>query len=368
MTTPDARSSAGARPDGEPDVTSLRTIDQLVRRAEAVLDAGPWEFGRCGGGEEVTLARNRAAWRQLALVPAVLRDVSAIDLSTTFLGQELALPVLCAPVGALGIFHPDGAAASAMGCAGEGTIGVIGVLSSPSFSEVQQRSGGRNIFQIYISGDERWVDALVERVGEAGAAGLCVTVDSAVHARRDRLLDGDFDWRVETGGAMPPNLEGLGRQRGFQASFTWAALERLRARTDLPIVLKGVMTAEDARRAVDVGVEAVYVSNHGGRGLDHGLSTVEVLQDVVDAVGGRAEVVLDSGVRHGTDVCKAVALGARAVLIGRLQCWGLAVGGADGVAQVLRILRAEMENTMALMGVRALRELTPTKVRSTIPV
>src|SRR5680860_601320 len=284
-----------------PPVSSLTTIDQIVRRAEANLDPGPWDFGRAGAGEEVT-------------------------------------------------------------------VGVIGILSSPGFAEVQSRSGGRNLFQIYVSGDERWLDSLVERVSAANPAGLCVTVDSAVHARRDRLLEGSFDWRIDTGGDMPPNLEGLGRQRSFQRSFTWAALERFRSRTELPLVVKGIITPGDARRAVDLGVQAVYVSNHGGRGLDHGLSTAEVLQEVVDAVGDRAEVVLDSGVRRGTDICKAVALGARAVLIGRLQCWGLAAGGAEGVAQVLRILRAEIENTMALMGARTLAELTPASVRKTIPV
>jgi len=351
-----------------PPVSSLTTIDQIVRRAEANLDPGPWDFGRAGAGEEVTVQRNRAAWRRLALVPSVLRDVSHIDMATTFLGIDLALPLMCAPVGALTVFHPDGAAATAIGAAQEGTVGVIGILSSPGFAEVQSRSGGRNLFQIYVSGDERWLDSLVERVSAANPAGLCVTVDSAVHARRDRLLEGSFDWRIDTGGDMPPNLEGLGRQRSFQRSFTWAALERLRSRTELPLVVKGIITPGDARRAVDLGVQAVYVSNHGGRGLDHGLSTAEVLQEVVDAVGDRAEVVLDSGVRRGTDICKAVALGARAVLIGRLQCWGLAAGGAEGVAQVLRILRAEIENTMALMGARTLAELTPASVRKTIPV
>ena len=353
---------------GRPPLSALRTIEQITRRAESDLDRSRWDFGQAGAGEEVTLRRNRAAWRQFALVPSVLRDVSTLDLSTTFLGLDLAMPVLCAPVGALTVFHPEGALATARGAAQEGTVGVIGILSSPEFAEVQRGSGGRNLFQIYMSGDDRWADALVDRVSEAKASGLCVTVDSAVEARRDRVMEGGFDWKVARSDVVPPNLEGLGRKRAYQASFTWAKLERLRARTDLPLVLKGVMTAEDARRAADVGVQAVYVSNHGGRALDHGLSTIEVLQEVVDAVGDRVEVVLDSGVRHGTDVCKALALGARAVLIGRLQCWGLAAGGADGVAQVLRILRAEMENTMALLGVRTLAELTPDRVRKTILV
>ena len=356
---------------GEPElppVSSLRTIDQVIARARTVLEQSRWDFGYAGAGEEVTLQRNRAAWRELALVPSVLRDVSELDLSTTFLGLKLDLPVMCAPVGALSVFHPDGALGVAQGAAQEGTVGVIGILSGPPFAEVQAGSGGRNIFQLYMSGDDHWVDALVERVSDAGAAGLCVTVDSTVEARRDRVINGGFDWKMARSDVVPPNLEGLGRQRVYQRSFTWDKLERLRARTDLPLVLKGIVTADDARRAVEVGVQAVYVSNHGGRALDHGVSTIEVLPEIVDAVGDHAEVVLDSGVQHGTDVCKAIALGARAVLIGRLHCWGLAAGGAEGVAQVLRILRAEMENTMALMGVRNLGELTPARVRKTIPV
>ena len=349
------------------DVSDLVTIDQIVRRARATLSADAWNYGVAGAGEEVTVQRNRAAWRQLAFVPSVLRDVSKIDTSTTFLGVDLALPLLCAPVGSLTAFHPDGAMASASGAAREGTIGVIGILSSPPFHEVQARSGGRNLFQIYVSGDTRWLDAVLDRVTTAGATGICVTVDSPVHAIRDRLLEGNFDWRLERGG-VPPNLEGLGRDRSYQARFTWEALQALRARTDLPIAVKGIMNANDACRAVDLGMDAVYVSNHGGRELDHGLSTIEVLEEIVDAVGGRAEIVVDSGISRGTDVCKAIALGARAVLLGRLQCWGLAAGGADGVARVLQLLHAEIANTMALVGACNLDELTRAKVRRTLAV
>lgn len=353
--------------DAHLPVSELLTIEQIVQRAQSNLTSRAWDYGRAGAGQEVTVERNRAAWRELAFVPSVLRDVSSIDITTRFVGLDLALPILCAPVGSLSLFHPDGAAAAASGADREGTVGVIGMLSSPAFAEVQARSGGRNLFQVYVSGDERWLDALVERATDAGATGLCVTVDSAVQARRDRLLEGSFDWRMEQAG-IPPNLEGLGRDRSHQARFTWAGLERLRARTELPLVVKGIVTPEDAHRAVDLGVEAVYVSNHGGRELDHAVSTIEVLEEIVGAIEGRAEVVLDSGVRHGTDICKALALGAQAVLLGRLQCWGLAAGGADGLVQVLRILRAEVENTMALVGARTIQELRRSKIRRTIAV
>jgi isopentenyl diphosphate isomerase/L-lactate dehydrogenase-like FMN-dependent dehydrogenase len=344
----------------------LRTINQVIQRARAILPAGAWDYARAGAGEEVTVRRNRSAWQRLAFAPSVLRDVSDVDTSTRVLGVDLAVPVMCSPVGSLTVFHPDGATAAAAGAASMGTVAVVGILSSPTFAEVQSASDGRNLFQIYASGDEVWLDAVVDRVTEAGARGLCVTVDSPVRARRDRLLEGSFDWRLEQEG-VPPNLEGLGRDRNHQLRLTWRDLQRLRSRSDLPIAVKGIMGAADAERAVDVGMDAIYVSNHGGRELDHAPSTIEVLDEVVGAVDGRAEVVLDSGIRHGSDVCKAIALGARAVLIGRLQCWALAAGGAEGVAQVLRILRAEIADTMALVGVTRLDQLTRAHVRATGP-
>lgn len=344
----------------------LRTIGQVIERARLTLSDGAWDYARAGAGQEVTVRRNRSAWERVALVPSVLCDVSHVDTSTTALGVDLALPVMCAPVGSLVVFHPDGAAAAAAGAASMGTVAVVGILSSPAFADVQSASGGRNLFQIYASGDAYWVDAVIDRATEAGARGFCVTVDSPVRARRDRLLEGTFDWRVEHEG-VPPNLEGLGRDRSHQTRFTWRELERFRSRTGLPIAVKGIMNSADAERAVDVGIDAVYVSNHGGRELDHAPSTIEVLEEIVDAVAGRADVLLDGGVQHGSDICKAIALGARSVLIGRLQCWGLAAGGADGVARVLEILRAEISDTMALVGVTRLDQLTRHHVRATHP-
>lgn len=354
------------RPGGVVPLDEVRTIGQVIDRAHAALPQGAWDYGRAGAGEEVTVRRNRTAWRHLALVPSVLRDVSHLDTSTTVLGLPVDVPVLCAPVGSLAVFHPEGAAAAAAGAAAAGSLAVVGMLSSPRFDAVQAASHGRNLYQIYVSGDDAWLRRVIERAAAAGAAGLCFTVDSPVRARRDRLLAGSFDWRLEHTGT-PPNLEGLGRDRAHQATFTWAALERVRSWTDLPLVVKGILGAADARRAVDVGVDAVYVSNHGGRELDHAPSTIEVLADIADAVGGRAEVLLDSGIRHGADVYKALALGARAVLIGRLQCWGLAAGGAEGVQKVIDILRAELADAMALTGVTRLCEIGPRQVRPTGP-
>jgi isopentenyl diphosphate isomerase/L-lactate dehydrogenase-like FMN-dependent dehydrogenase len=346
----------------------LQTIGQIEDAGRTAMSESARTYIDAAAGEGVTALRNRAAWRGLALVPSVLRDVSRVDTATTFLGLDLALPVMCAPVGSLTQFHPDGAAASATGAAKAGTISFVATRSSPAFPEVQRRSGIRNVFQLYVAGDDAWLDALLARLQEAGAAGICLTVTNPVSGRRDRLLETGLDWRRAQEGLVPPNLEGLGRDRSRQEAFTWAHLERLASRTTLPVIVKGVVTAADARRAVDAGARAISVSNHGGYVLDHALSPIEVLEEVVAEVAGQVEVLLDSGVRRGTDVCKALALGARAVLVGRLQCWALAIDGADGVARMMEILRTEIENTMALLGARAVGELSPRNVRPAVPV
>jgi len=344
----------------------LRTIPEVIELAKRNLASGPWDYGAAGAGQEVTVLRNREGLDRLAILPRVLRDVSAIDVSTSVLGIDVALPILCSPVGSLTVFHPDGAKASAVAADAEGTIAFVGMLSSIHLQTVQDASGGRNVFQLYVSGDADWTDAVVGRALETGVQGICVTVDSPVHGRRDRLLTGGFDWRFEREG-VPLLLEGLGRERSWQAKFTWEGLERLRARVDVPLAVKGIVNPDDARRAADLGIDAIYVSNHGGRELDHGRAAIDSLPAVVAAVAGDAQVLFDSGIRHGTDVFKALALGADAVLIGRLQCWGLAAAGAAGVRQVLAILRSELLATMAMCGASSLQEIEPAMVGPTIP-
>ncbi len=272
-----------------------------------------------------------------------------------------------APVGALALYHESDAEGSADGAARAGTIAFCATqLANARWEAVAATAPGRNVFQLYVLGDRAWLGDVLERVAAAGFAAVCVTADTPIPGLRDRSEAGGFVWTNERGGT-PVNLVQHGWDTRYRRSFDWDDLAFVCERSPLPVLLKGVLTGADAERALSVGVQAVYVSNHGGRTLDHGLSTIEVLREVVDAVAGRAEVLVDSGFTRGTEVCAALALGARAVGLGRLQCWGLAVGGAAGVARILEILRAELEVTLASIGCATVDELTPEHVRWTDP-
>ena len=340
------------------------TIDQVISSARAMIDPGAYEWGAAGAGQGVTAARNSLALNRLALVPRVLRDVSAVDTTSSFLGVPLAIPVLLAPVAALGLYHPGGALAAAQAATQIGTSSFCAMLTGSGWEQVAATATGRHFFQIYPMGDRAWMSEIADRVKRAGFAGICVTVDSPVIGRRDRSLESGFGWAVPTGGT--DSLSRHGFDYGYRATFTWPDLAWLCAHTTLPVMLKGVMTVDDAIEAVDCGVSAVYVSNHGGRMVDQGVSTIEVLAEIVEAVGSSAEVAIDSGFTRGAEVCKALALGARAVGIGRLQCWGLALGGAGGLARVLEILEQEISTTMANMGCRSVADITPGHVRWSI--
>jgi isopentenyl diphosphate isomerase/L-lactate dehydrogenase-like FMN-dependent dehydrogenase len=347
------------------ELSELKTVDQVIDRARALVEPGAHLWASAGAGQGVTTARNRAALDRLALVPRVMRDVTSVDVSSSFLGIPLSVPVMPAPVGALALYHPDDALAAATAAANIGTSAICGILSTSSWEEVAATALGRHFFQLYVFGDRAWLGEIVERVEQARFAGICVTVDSPVIGRRDRSLEDAFTWTVPTEGS--PGLARHGIDHSFRSKFTWPDLEWLCQQTDLPVILKGVMTPSDAIEAVERGVSGIYVSNHGGRSVDHSLSTIEVLAEIVDVVADQADVVIDSGFTRGADVCKALALGARAVGIGRLQCWGLAVGGAPGLFRVLEILRDEIANTMANLGCAAVDEISPDRVRWSFP-
>jgi 4-hydroxymandelate oxidase len=322
-----------------------------------------WGYFRSGADSELTLAANPAAWQSLRLMPRMLVDVSSRDLSTTVLGQDLAFPVLVAPTAFQRMAHPDGELATARAVASTGTIMVLSTISNTPVEQVAA-TGANTWFQLYVHRDREISRALVRRVEDAGCRALVVTVDTPLLGRREA--------DVRTGFRMPghlrlPNMEEQGRALqadstsqgsalaqyaadSLDPSMTWADIERFAADTPLPVVVKGVLRVDDARRAVDHGARAVVVSNHGGRQLDTVPATAEVIEGIVDAVGDRCEVLVDGGLRRGTDVLKALALGARAVLVGRPVLWGLAVNGKAGVQDVLQILREELDRAMALSG------------------
>jgi len=359
---------------------NLHDYEELARQA---LPGPAFDFIAGGAEDEVTLNANRTAWQRIQLLPRVLIDVSNVDTSTSVLGRRIDLPVLLAPVALQRLAHPEGELAVARAAAAAGTVQVLSTMSSYTLEDVAAAAAGPKWFQLYCYRDKELTRRLVQRAQTQGYEALCLTVDVPRLGRRERDLRNRMEFPPDV---VPMNLvtdvdparvppESRGSQPGTPAasllnlsweiipSLTWADVDWLRSRTSMPVVLKGVLAAEDARIALDHGVAAIIVSNHGGRQLDGVPAAIEVLPEIVEAVRGRVEVLVDGGVRRGADVLKALALGARAVLIGRPYVWGLAVGGEEGAARVLAMLRAEFEMAMALAGCRSTAEITRALVR-----
>ncbi len=341
----------------------ILTIDQVIRRASEVVDGGAMVWTESGAGEGVTTARNAAALNRLGLVARLGRDVSAIDLGTSFGGLNLDLPVFLAPVGALGLFDPDDGVAAGRAAAIARIPAMCATLTTSPWGDVAGTAPGRHVFQLYVLGDRAWQADVVDTIETMGFGALCVTLDTPMIARRDRSIEAGSGWATPPGGTV--NLA-PGWDPSYRSRYSWADLEWLCGRTSLPVVVKGVMSVSDARIAVACGAAVVYVSNHGGRVLDHSVSTIEVLPEIVDAVGVEVDIIIDSGFTRGAEICKALALGAKAVGLGRLQCWGLAIGGTDGLVRVLDILRQELTITLANLGCASVTELGRDQVRWTI--
>lgn len=314
------------------------------RLAEEKLDANAHAYFAGGAGDEVTLRENVAAFERRKLRPRVLVDVRSVSTATTVLGTEIALPVLIAPLALQRMAHPDGEVATSRAAAAAGTIMCLSTATTARPAEVAAAApGGQRWFQVYVFGDRSATEELVAEAIANGFSALVLTADTPYLGRRERDVRVDFK--------IPEHLTVAGDVfgHGFDAGLSWRDLDWL-AGHGVPIVVKGILTAEDARLACEHGAAAIVVSNHGGRQLDGVPASLDALEEVVEAVDGRAEVLLDGGIRRGTDVLKALALGARAVLIGRAMLWGLAAAGEEGVADVLRLLREEVELGLALLG------------------
>lgn len=352
--------------DGE----ELASIEQIVELARLNLPSHLWDHADGGAGTEATLRRNIDALARILLKPRVLGGIAAeAVMSTTFLGIPLALPVMLAPVGPLELYHPEGSLAAARAAAAVGTATFVSVTSSPDLRTVAREGGAPAVFQLYVRGDRDWVERTVLSARDAGYRALCITVDAPVYGRRERDIANRF---VHTDHIKLPNLperapsaESLEHELVHQGALTWDDVDWISSLTDLPLVLKGVMDPRDAVAAVEHGASAVYVSNHGGRLLDHMQAPIEVLSSIVEAVGDAAEVILDGGFVHGEDVAKALALGARAVLIGKMQCWGLAAGGSAGLARLLELMGEELSRTLPQLGVAVATDLRPEHTTTT---
>jgi isopentenyl diphosphate isomerase/L-lactate dehydrogenase-like FMN-dependent dehydrogenase len=324
------------------------------------LEPGAYGYYAGGAGDELTLRDNVEAYRRWQLRPRVLVDVATCTTATTVLGQEIDMPVLVAPVAFQRVAHPDGEVGMARAARRAGTIICLSTLSTSAPADVAA-TGAPRWFQLYVFRDEGVTRDLLAQAKDGGFAALLLTVDTPVLGRRER------DYR--TGFALPSDLAVVSLGRGgvtpreafsmMSASVSWRDVERLAAETDLPVLVKGVLTAEDGRLACEHGAAGIVVSNHGGRQLDGVAATIDALPEVVDAVGGRIEVLVDGGIRRGGDVVKALALGARAVLAGRAPLWGLVAGGEEGALRVLELLKDEVRLALQLVGCAGPGDVTP---------
>jgi isopentenyl diphosphate isomerase/L-lactate dehydrogenase-like FMN-dependent dehydrogenase len=334
------------------------TLPEIRRAGLRNVPREVWDYASGGAETETTLRRNRRAMSDYVFRPRVLRDVSHIDLSTTFLGLPLALPVMIAPMGSLCLLHPDGDVAMARAAGRVGSIHWMSTMTASTAEDVAQAATGPLVFQLYFRGSNEWAEALFRRVEGAGFQALALTVDSAAYGRRERDIERRIDFRDHPRGLDVPMERGR-----RQATLTWEDVEWLQQATPLPLILKGIQSPDDARLAVEHGVKAIYVSNHGGRQLDHAPAPIEVLAEVAQAVAGRAEIVVDGGFQRGTDVLKALALGARAVCLGKAAAWGLAAAGEEGVVRTLELFDLELRIAMANTGQARLAEVGPDLVR-----
>ena len=350
--------SVRRRAPPKPPAPEFLSLQEIVAAARRNMSVDFWNHLVGGADSETTLKRNRQALDSLALRQRVLVDVRKIDITTTLLGRSMSSPVFLAPVGGLvGFLNPEqGAIPVARAAVAHGTAAFISTAAKPGFEAAAAAVNEPLIFQLYVRADRKWVEDILDRVKAAGYRALCVCVDRNYYGRRER----DIISRAAV-------REGFG-DPSFQMGLQWSDLVWMKERIKLPLIVKGVATAEDARLSVEHGADVVYVSNHGGRQLDHAQGTIEVLPEVVEAVAGRAEILWDGGVLRGTDVIKAISLGAAAVGVGKLLGWSLAAGGEAGVKRMLELMDVEIRTAMGLMGVTSLTQLNPSWVRPTQPV
>ena len=337
----------------------FQTLHEIVKAARANTPDAAWDYLTGGAETETTQLRNRLAIDSLGLRPRVLRNVREIDTSTTLLGKPMRMPVFIAPMGSLQMLDPSAGLGVAKAAESFGILSVLSSVVPPGLEVVGDETRHPKVYQLYVRGDRAWVDDHVKRAIEHRYHAFCFTLDTAIYGRRERDV---IKRHVPAARRGASGFE-------FQADMTWELITWFKKEyPKFPLVLKGIANAEDAKLAVEHGAEVVYVSNHGGRQLDQGSGTIAVLQEVLQAVGNQAEVVIDGGFLRGTDVIKAIALGAKAVGIARLVGCGLAAGGEAGVTRMLELIEMEIRVAMGLLGVTRINQLDASYVRAAPPV
>ncbi|WP_409302972.1 lactate 2-monooxygenase [Peribacillus sp. SCS-155] len=352
------------------------TYEELERKAKEKLEDGPYYYVAASAGAEETARANREAFYKWKIVPRMFCDTDERDLSVELFGQKHAFPILCAPVGVQSIVHPEGELASARAAAAAGVPFISSTASTHSLEKVAEAGDGAKWFQLYWSKDREIAASMVKRAESAGYGAIVITLDTPMMAWREKdiehaylpflmgqgignyLEDPVFCSRLN----RPPSEDMqsaimLWSQVFGNPTLTWKDLEYIRMHTSLPILLKGILHPEDARLALAHGADGIIVSNHGGRQVDGAIAALDALPEICEAVGDEIPVLMDSGIRRGADIVKALALGAKAVLIGRPYIYGLALAGEDGVKQVLRNILADLDLTMALAGKKSIKEI-----------
>jgi isopentenyl diphosphate isomerase/L-lactate dehydrogenase-like FMN-dependent dehydrogenase len=326
----------------------FQNLHEFISKARANLNQNAWDYVVGGAETETTLRRNRMALDEIAFRPRVLRDVARVDGSVERFGRKLRLPVMLAPVGALEIFDPAGAASVARGAFAFGAAHMLSSVSAPGLERVAEAAPDcLRMFQLYVRGDDAFVEDYVGRAIACGYTAFCLTVDTAHYSRRERDIAKRY--------VRESRLRSTGGD--YQKGLSWRTVKLIKDKFEIPLIIKGIATAEDARIALDHGVDWIYVSNHGGRQLDHGRGAMHVLPEIVDAVKGRARIMIDGGFCRGTDIVKAIASGADLVGIGRLQCWALAAAGEAGVERMLELLEDEVVRCLGLLGLTSFEGL-----------
>jgi isopentenyl diphosphate isomerase/L-lactate dehydrogenase-like FMN-dependent dehydrogenase len=336
----------------------FQNLHEFIRKARANLNQNAWDYIVGAAETETTMRRNRMALDEIAFRPRVLRNVAKVDASVELFGRRLRLPVVLAPVGALEIFDPDAAAAVVRGVGKFGAAHMLSSVSEPGLEKTADAApDALRMFQLYVRGDDAFVEDSVSRAMAKGYAAFCLTVDTAHYSRRERDIAKRY--------VRESRLRATGGD--FQKGLEWRTVKLIKDKFKIPLVLKGIATAEDAKIALDHGVEWIYVSNHGGRQLDHGRGAMHMLPEIADAVKGRAKIMIDGGFCRGSDVVKAIASGADLVGIGRLQCWALAAGGEDGVQRMLELLEDEVIRTLGLLGATSFAEVDKSMLHPAAP-
>lgn len=342
-------------------MSKFLTLHEMVKQARQNLDQGAWDYLIGGSESESALRRNRAGVDSWVFKPRILNDVSTVDSRSELLGVPMRIPVVLPPIGSVQVFQENGAAAVAEAALEFGVLQILSSVCLPDFETLAQSHPGPRVYQLYLLGDEAWMDDTIARAQDAEYTAFCLTADTQVYSRRERDILKRY---VPLSGRQ---ASGAG-DFGYQATMTWDTVAHIKDKFDIPLVVKGVAVAEDAQRCVEAGVDVVYISNHGGRQLDHTRACIDALPEIAAAVDGRVPVIVDGGFMRGADVVKALCLGADAVGMGRFEALAMGAGGAPALLNALDILEHEIHTAMALAGVNSLDQLSPELVTREQPL